>query len=391
VKILIVHNHYRYSGGEDVVVNAEIDMLRKAGHEVIFYERHNSAYDKLSAFRKACFILRDVFWSPSTFKDISGILSSKKPDVVHVHNIFFFVSPSVYDACLRAKIPVIQTIHNYRMLCANGLLFRGGRPCEDCFKTAGLSAIRHKCLRGSLLFSVLYFLLLKWIRFSGVLRRKVNLFIAPSEFTRSKFVNTLSIDPARIVIKPNFTVNHQPRTMVGGYVLFAGAIADYKGIKTLLTAWEGLDIPLKVVGNGPLFPELRSKYDGHIEWLGAKSWAETMEYICHSAFVVVPSECYETFSKIIIDAYACAVPVLAGNIGAVGERVIDGQTGILFKAGNPHDLKDKAQILFQNKSMNMAMGQNAYRLFQEKYQEEQNSSELVKICDSLIKKANACE
>jgi glycosyltransferase involved in cell wall biosynthesis len=385
VKILIVHNHYRYSGGEDVAVNAEMDMLRKAGHHVLFYERHNDSYDKLSLLGKAFFIFRDIFWSPSTFQDITQILKTDRPDVVHVHNIFFFVSPSVYDACKRAKVPVVQTIHNYRMLCANGLLYRDGRPCENCFKTAGLSAIRHKCLRSSYLFSALYFLLLKWMRFSGVLRHKVDLFIAPGEFARSKFVNTQSIDPDRIVIKPNFTeAPVQPRQNVGEYVLFAGAIAEYKGIKTLIEAWEDINIPLKIIGNGPLFTELSSSYR-KIEWLGAKSWAETMEYIRQAAFVVVPSECYETFSKIVIDSYACGVPVLAGNIGAVGERIIHGHTGLLFTAGNQQDLKSKAEKLFLDPKLNWTMGQNALATFEKKYKQQPNCEVLINIYRSVIK------
>ena len=363
-------------------MSAEIAMLRKHGHEVIFYERHNGEYDRLSLWGKLRFIARDIFWSPRTFGDITRLVREHKPDAVHVHNILFFVSPSVYDACRAQGVPVVQTIHNYRLLCANGLFYRNGRPCEDCFKTAGLSAVRHRCLRSSFLFSSLYFCLLKWMRFKGVLRRKVDLFIAPGEFARGQFIGSGSVEASRVAVKGHFVEDPASAAAVpevGRYALFAGAVADYKGIRTLLRAWQGMtDIPLKIVGNGPLLKELKAQYpQGHIEWMGAQSWERTMAHVRHSAFVVAPSECYETFSRIIVDAYACGVPVIASRIGALTERIIPNETGLLFEPGDADDLKEKVLFLYRDPQLNKVMRKNARRLYNEQYREEANYQTLM--------------
>ncbi len=390
--ILVVHNHYRYSGGEDVVVAAEIAMFRKHGHEVIFYERHNKEYERLSWWGKLCFVARDIFWSQRTFNDMVRLIKAHKPDIAHVHNILFFVSPSVYDACRSCGVPVVQTIHNYRLLCANGLLYRSGRPCEDCFKTKGISAVVHRCSQGSLFSSIVYFFWLKWMRFSGVLRHKVDMFITPGEFVRSKFITSRSLNAERITVRSNFVdtpVN--PREKVGNYVLFAGAVADYKGIKTLLAAWQGMtEISLKIAGEGPLFKELKEQYQNPgVEWLGVQSWEQTMAYIRQSAFVVVPSECYETFSRVIVDAYACGVPVVASRIGAVAERVIDGQTGFLFKACDVEDLKEKTRMLFKDPLRNLEMGRKALSLYRQEYGEEKNYHRTMDIYNQLVPKGSS--
>ena len=387
MKILIIHNRYVYPGGEDQVVTAEKRMLEKFGHEVILHEQSNSEIGNLTLPQKLSFILKDAYWSRHSYQTISRLIKEEKPDIAHFHNTFFLVTPSAYDACYDAKIPIVQTLHNYRFLCPIGIFYRQGRICEDCLQKGKISAIINRCWRDSHLSSLVLTRIIKNIERKKVLSEKINHFIALTPFSRQKFIDS-GFNGEKITIKPNFIdFELRPSREEGKYGLFVGALRDYKGITALVNAWKILkkDFPLKIIGNGPLYHELKKQcYGTHIELLGAKPLEETLELIKRSLFVVVPSECYENFPRVIIEAFACRVPVVATDHGALKDLITHGKTGLLFEWGSVNDLAAKIHSLIRTPSLAKELGMNARKQYEEHYTVEKNYEILMDIYNHAL-------
>ncbi len=384
MKILIIHNRYRFTGGEDVVVRLEADLLRRKGHEVYLLERSNAEFDQWPLWRKIRYLIAGIFFSMDTLRRMKLVLGLFNPDVVHVHNIFFIWSPSIYWVCFKKKIPIVQTLHNYRFFCANGVFYRAGKLCQACIPTVGLSALWHRCIRKSFMLTFAYWIIQKIMRFKVMPR--IAAYIAPGNFVRKTFKELLPSLDGRMHVKGNFLEvdRRDAQRKLGRYVLFVGALMDYKGIDILLKAFEGLDdIPLVIVGDGLIGEKLRAMYPRH-DFRGELAWNETLRVIEECAFVVVPSQCFETFSRIVIECYACSVPVIASNIGAVGERIVDKQTGLLFEPQDIAQLRAKIRWLYDNPKENNRMGIAAREEYELRYKEEANYAQLINVYESVV-------
>lgn len=390
MKVLIIHNHYQYSGGEDEVVKAEKAMLEKFGHKVILREQSNAQINDFSLLKKILFILKDACWSKHSYQRISKLIKEEKPDIAHFHNTFFLISPSAYDACFDAQIPIIQTLHNYRFLCPIGTFYRNGRICEDCLSRGKNAAVVNKCWRNSYFSSLVLTRVSRNIEKRKILSEKISHFIALTSFSRQKFIDN-GFDSGKISVKPNFLdVELNSSEPKGEYGVFIGALRLYKGVKTLAQVWRNFNInfPLKIIGNGPLYQELKKYSEGtKIELLGSKSLDETLQCIRKSLFVVVPSECYETFSRVIIEAFVCGVPVIATNHGALKDLILHGKTGLLFERGNANDLAKKIQSLIENPSLARTLGLNARKEYEEKYTVGENYKLLMDIYKRALEKS----
>ncbi len=338
MKILFVHNYYQQSGGEDTVFRAERDMLREYGHTVIEYTDHNDRIKTMSPLAVA----RDTIWSGYSYSRILKILKEEKPDIAHFHNTFPLISPSAYYACKKMKVPVVQTLHNYRLLCPGALFYRDGHICEECignkvpvYKTIEdyknftkksrktllfpYPAVLHSCYHKSKFHSAMVAMYLFIHRISGTWQNKVDAYIALTEFSKKKFIEG-GMPEEKIFVKPNF-VHPDPgmREGSGDYALFVGRLSPEKGIMTLLKAWEELkDIPLKIAGDGPLMEDVRNfvrvKGINNIEILGSKSKDEIINLMKGAICVVVPSVCYENFPMAAIEACVCGIFVIASNL-----------------------------------------------------------------------------
>lgn len=387
MKILIVHNQYLDAGGEDAVVESEKKMLEAYGHEVVYYKRSNQeilAYSSL----KRCTVLKDISSSSHSYREIRDLIKKYNLEIAHVHNIFLLISPSVYYACKREGIPVVQSLHNYRLLCANGTLFRNGHICQKCLGQSSWPSVFYGCWRQSRFMTAA---LVKALVVQRKSTRMINRFIALSSFSRDKFIEG-GLPPKKIMVKPNF-IDFDPghRTSIGKYALFIGTLRHYKGIFTLLSAWQDINkMSLKVVGNGPLYNDVIKKYrrNHNVEFLGNIPLSDMIDLIKGSCFMVVPSECFENFPRVIIESFACGVPVLASDIGAMQELVKDGINGLLFECGNAVDLGEKAKRLFNNESLNTMLGANARKIYEEKYTMENNYRALMKIYEEAISDYN---
>jgi len=392
MKVLLIHNFYQSSSpsGEDMVFKNEVELLKKNGVDVVTYERYNDEIKNYGLWDKVVLSCKNV-WSKKTYKDIKELVKKEKPDIVHSHNIWYLISPSVYYACKDVGVIAIQTLHNFRLFCANGLLMRNGRICEDCLgKIPWRGAIRG-CYRNSVLYSIPITLTETIHRIVRTWKDVIDSYIALTEFTRKKYIQG-GIPEKKIFVKPNFLpITLKPSFNHNGYAVFLGRLSIEKGLYTLIKAWKKIKgFTLKVIGDGPLKGDLRKVVlkDGikNIEFMGRKRHNECLELIKSSSFVIMPSECYESFSMTTIEAFGCGKPVVASNLGAMAELVENGKTGLLFKPGDIEDLTSKINWMIENEKECIQMGKNARVEFEAKYTAEKNYEILMDIYQKVIDK-----
>ena len=385
MNILVLHNRYQLRGGEDQSTDCEARVLRARGHVVELLETDNRAIAGWSVWRAGL----QAIWALSGYRAVSRRIRDMRFDVVHVQNFFPLLSPAVLYAAQTAGLPVVQTLRNYRLLCPNAVFFRDGRVCEDCLgKFIPWPGVLHRCYRGSRTATGTVATMLVVHRVVRTWERKVDVFIALTEFARQKFIEG-GLPAERIVVKPNFVdPDPGPGTHDGGYALFAGRLSPEKGVRTLLAAWErlGPGIPLKIAGDGPVAGEVARvcKRNPQIEWLGAQSLERVYALMGAAALVIVPSEWYETFGRVIVEAYAKGTPVIASDLGGVVELVEDGRTGLRVRPGDPGDLAAKVEWAWTHPRELAAMGREARREYEEKYTAERNYEMLMEIYQQAI-------
>ncbi|MDP2910003.1 MAG: glycosyltransferase family 4 protein [bacterium] len=384
LKILLIHNRYLEKGGEDEVVNAEAKLLTEHGHKVILYEKSNEDIRRWSFFKKALFFLRELRFSKTVYKEVKEIVKRENPDIAHITNIFFCVTPSAYIALNEENVPIVQSLHNYRFFCIRGTFFDKGVICERCKDKEFFNAIIRKCWRNSFFLS---FFLAKLLYKSGFFLKNVDSFIVTSKFSREKFIE-FGLEEKRMHLKVNFlTIEPKENSRDYNYALFLGRLVDYKGVETLMKAFKICSsFNLKIVGDGPLRRGVQSFASSHnnIEWLGRIERDSVLEAIENSSFVIFPSECFENMPIAIIESFAFSKPVLASNLGAIKEFVIDGVSGILFEPGNEKDLAAKISYLFSHGSERMEMGKNANKIYRERFNKEKNYRDLLGIYNKTM-------
>jgi glycosyltransferase involved in cell wall biosynthesis len=391
VKVLVLHDRYRLAGGEDAVVHAELELLASRGHAVRLLEVSNERIGGLLSQVRAA---GRAVYSLAAEREVAAELARVRPDVVHVHNFFPLLSPSVYRACRRAGVAVVQTLHNFRLLCPNGILFRDGSPCHDCMgRAVAWPGVLHRCYRASAMATAPVAAMLAVHRALGTFTDLVDVYVAPTRFVRDLFVRG-GFPADRIEVKPHFV----PGDPVagdgrGGYALAVGRLSEEKGFRTLLAAWGRLrgDVPLKVVGDGPLRDELRdaSRAVRGIEWVGRAPPDEVRRLMQGARILLVPSLWYETFGLVVIEAFAAALPVVAARHGALAELVEDGVTGALFEPGDAADLAAAVERLAARPGELAAMRRNARAEFEAKYDPARNAVALLRIYAGAVARARA--
>jgi glycosyltransferase involved in cell wall biosynthesis len=382
MRILIAHNAYQLRGGEDMVVDAEIELLRSHGDEVVLYRRDNIDINGMS---KPALAL-DSLWSKRTIHDLNKLITEFRPEVIHAHNTWPLISPSLYWAAERASVPVVQTLHNFRLSCLSGMFLRDGKVCEDCMGKLPWRGVVRKCYRDSTAQSAILAGTVVLHRSLGTYRNKVARYIALNDFPRNKFIKS-GIPADRIVVKPNFVDFAAPENLARQGFLFVGRLSVEKGIKTLVAAISQLDNPeLKVAGDGPEAHELNGK--AGIKRLGNLNSSEVRHEMCSAVALVLPSICYENFPRTIVEAFACGLPVIASRLGAMAELVRNGETGLLFEPGNAQDLAVKLTWAKLHPEEMRVMGRNARAQFETEFSAEVNYRMLSNIYQSVIAEQN---
>jgi glycosyltransferase involved in cell wall biosynthesis len=384
MKILLVHNTHQHRGGEDVVFDQERRMLELAGHRVVVYHRTNHEIGQLNILSQIDLAKRTI-WASDSRAEFDALLAAEQPDVVHVHNTFIVISPSIYSACRERGIPVVLTLHNFRLLCPPSNLFRDGKVCEECVDHSLLRAIRYRCYRGSRPATAAVVAMLAWHRLIKTLERSVYRYIALTDFSREKFISA-GFPADKIVVKPNFLESDPgPRQQTGDYALFMGRFSPDKGISTLLQAWEQLPkhFPLQIVGDGAERVELeaaaRQRGLDNVKFRGFLSREEIIATLKNARFLVMPSLWYETFGMVIVEAFACGVPVICSRLGAMQEIVRDQTSGLHFAPGDSADLAQKVLWAWNNPEALAVMGGQARRQYEENYTAVRNYEILLQI------------
>ena len=389
IKVMVVHNRYQEAGGEDRVFLTETALLEAHGHRVLRYSVHNDQVAGMNSF----ILAGKALWNSSTYRELRALMCRERPDVVHFHNTFPLVSPAGYYAARAEDVPVIQTLHNYRLLCPDALFFRSGRVCEDCMgKVIPWPAVVHRCYRGSRAASGVVTAMLTLHRALRTWTEMVDVYITLTDFARRRFIEG-GLPAGKLVTKPNFVYpDPGPGEGRGGYALFVGRLSPEKGIGTLLTAWErlGMRIPLKIVGDGPLKGRVirTAEEDSRVEWLGYRPTAEVHALLKDAGVVVLPS-LTEGAPLSVLEAMATGTPVIAADIGAMAEFVEHGRTGLRFRPGDPEDLAAQVEWLLLRPKEIARMRREARSDFEAKYTAERNYELLIETYKTALGREKA--
>jgi len=374
MKILMLHNRYLLPGGEDQASIEDAALLRDHGHEVELLVEDNRRVEQLGKVRTGM----RTMWSREAYRSIDKKLRTGSFDILHVQNFFPLWSPSVYYAAGRNGVPVVQTLHNYRLMCANSLLFRDQHVCEECMgRIFPWPAILHACYRNNRAGSAAVAGMISAHKLAGTWSKRVAIYIAVSEFTRDKYIAG-GISAERIVVKPNFIhPSPVPGNGGGGYALYVGRLSPEKGIATMLDAWKSARsaIPLKIIGEGPLAELVMAAEQAGtgIEYLGPKSLPEVLDLMRSAEFLVFPSEWYETMGRTIMEAFAVGTPVVAARIGPPASMIVPEETGFHFQPGNVAALRERVEWCSSHLAELRAMRSKARQAFEANYTGEANA------------------
>ena len=383
MKIVIAHNFYQQAGGEDQVFADETALLESRGHTVARYTVHNDEVNNLGRITLA----GRTIWNGQSHRELSELVRREKAEVVHFHNTFPLLSPSVYSAARSAGAAVVQTLHNYRLICPTAICYRDGHVCEDCVKrTVPWPAIIHRCYRSDRSASVVTSAMLAVHHARGTYKNDVDAYIALTEFAKSKFVDS-GLPGKKIIVKPNF-VYPDPGISDGrgGYCVFVGRLTESKGVGVLLKAWKQLrsDIQLKIAGDGELAPMVRdaAASDPRIQFVGRLPTDQIYDLLGHAAALIFPSVWYEGLPKTILESYAKGTPVIASNLGSMSDVIVDGRTGAHFTSGNPADLARTITRLFASGEL-VAMRKSVREEFDTLYTGDANYRMLMDVYESV--------
>lgn len=382
LQIVSVYNRYLHRGGEDESFESEAQLLTDHGCGVRIVTDQirypPSLTEKISLALNAA-------WSRRWHSRFQALLKQFNPQIVHVHNTFPVISPSIYYACREANVPVVQTLHNYRLLCPAMTFFRDGKVCEECVEHSLWRGVRYGCYHHSRSETATVALMLAVHRWAHTWREMVDWYIALTEFARQKFIAG-GLPADRISVKPNFVhPDPGPGNQEREHALFVGRLSDYKGLKTLLAAWRCLRnrIPLIIVGDGPLRGELEAEATrgglSSVRFPGRLKREQVLEAIKAARFVLLPSEAYEGFPLVVAEAFACGTPVICSRLGAMQEIVADGRTGLHFTAGEAGDLAEKVEWAWNHPERMAQMGKEARQEYEANFTGQKNYAMLMEI------------
>jgi len=399
MRILLFHNRYQLPSGEDTVLEHEMDLLRGHGHtlEVVIVGNKNLNINNI--FSSMCIGLQTI-WNHNSKKIVQNAIENFQPDIIHIHNFFPIYSPSIYWAISKYKIPIVQTLHNYRIICANGLLFRDEHPCELCIgRKVPLPAVIYKCYRNSRIATLPLFFMQLFHKFIGTFQFKIDAYIVLTQFAREKFLLG-GLKEDKVFIKPNFIPDPLPAAKLNPMrsrkkqFIFVGRLAYEKGVDLILEAWNEIKLPdwtLIIVGDGPDRHKLQSNFrevEG-VEWTGWLEKREIMDLISHSSFLILASRWFEGFPMVLLEAISMGTPVVAPNHGSFSEIISNGKMGLLFEPNNVPSLSNTLASLTKLPARNLdIMSQNAREAFENYYSSERNYNKILEIYNKVLNKTN---
>lgn len=389
MRVLVVHNKYQIRGGEDSVVENETKMLREHGNEVIEYIRDNSEINEYGKAKRVLVPIRSIF-NGSVYKEIVNIIKSKSIDIVHVHNTHMIISPAVFYAAKKCNVPVVMTVHNFRLICANAMLYRDGKPCEECVGHSLWKGVNRSCYRNSKVQSAMIVLGNVIHRSTGIYKH-IN-FICLSEFNREKLLSIKQIREKHVFVKPNFGKIAELISSTDGakdFYLFFGRLDETKGVRLIADSFAKMpDKKLVVAGSGPLFDSLNQKIETenikNVELAGWCDRDKMSKLLQRAKAVVCASKWYEGHPMVVVESFAYGVPVITGDIGNIGATVTDGINGIKYQYDSSEAL---IEAVNRFETLNRDdLSRNALNTFNEEYSEEKNYKMLIDIYNKLLER-----
>ena len=400
MKILFCHNYYQQAGGEGVVVANEMAMLKDHGHDVQLYSTSNN---QIIGFWQKLQVSLRLTHSSFHKKELKKHIQQFSPDIVHVHNFFPLLTPAVFDACNELNIPVVHTLHNYRLLCPSATLFINGKSNTESINKNAYAMVKYKAYKNSFFGTFLLARAIEKYKKNNIWHNKVDQFIAPSSALKSIYMNA-GFHTDKITVKPNFiqvpssikkivsTSNKQqekqyesnPSTVK--YAIYIGRLVEEKGIKTLLSSWKSSDIELRVYGSGPLeylFDSNVNSTLANISYFGEVAKKEAMLALASAQYLIMPTLWQEPFGLVTIEALAQGIPVIASNIGAMPEIITHNENGLLFEPSNNNDLRNQIDIMKCDNKRDI-MSHKALDSFQGKFSASVNYPKLLAIYQDII-------
>ncbi len=385
-RVLQVHTRYRQAGGEDEVVAAEKELLESAGIDVRQVIFDNADLREAQSIVGDIRLAASAIWSRSAYRRVVEAVDAHGSHVVHVHNTFAASSPSVYDAAVARRVPVVQTLHNYRLVCPVATAFRDGHPCTDCVgRAVPWPGVVHACVRGSRAQSLVVATTLAVHRARGTFSHRIDVYLALTEFQRNLMIAG-GIPAHRIRVLPNFLArDHGASDADRAGITFAGRLAVEKGISVLLDAASLVPGVVSVIGDGPLAAAAEeARASGHIRYHGRVPRSAVIDEIRRSIALVMPSIWFEGFPLVVLEAYASGTPVIASGIGGLAELVEDGVTGLVVNAGDAAGLADRIRWAVEHPVEMQAIGQNARRRYESRYASEMHLGGLMETYGAAI-------
>lgn len=385
MKILQVHNYYQQAGGEDAIVENEGSLLESYGHDVVRYFINN---DSICSIHKKISTVMNVHYSKQALRQFTDALEMHSPDVVHVHNFFPLLTPSIYDACFNARIAVVQSLHNFRTVCAGSYFMRSGKVCEKCINSSPYQAVRYRCYRKSFIGSWAVARMISYHKRIQTWSSKVDAFIVNTPFSKRKFIEC-GFPETKIHINPNFLwdtpgVTNQVHKVQRSCGLFVGRLSTEKGVATLLEAWKDIPEKLRIAGTGPMTEDVLNSGLQNVEYLGRLDKNQILFEMDRALFLVVPSTWYEGFPMVIVEAFNRGLAVITSRLGNLAEIISEGKTGLFCEPGNANDLRQKIMWALNNSDKTLKMGQQARLEYEKLYSPHTNYSTLINIYNHAI-------
>lgn len=385
MKILLLHNRYQQKGGEDHVFHEETELLRKNGHEV---ETLLFTNDAITGIKEKIKTGIRIFYNRRSARLLENKIKTFHPDIIHVHNFFPVASPAVFHVAGRKKIPVVATIHNYRLICPGAILYREGKTCERCVNAFfPWQGVLSSCYRNSMIQSFISGAMVAYHKFTGTWKNKVSAYIMLTNFAKNKFIDSsLGLSEEQLKIKPNFVPDKGYDYQKDNFFLFIGRLSPEKGIMTMLNSFAESGETLKIIGDGIMRDQVDAYADkySNIHYEGFRDNVFIMQNLKKARALIFPSLWYEGFPITILEAFSAATPVIASDLGSMPEIVSDNLNGLIFKRGDKADLSLKVKRIVNDSVFASSLSLNARYSFENQYTPEVNYRQLIKIYNSLM-------
>lgn len=389
MKILVVHNRYQEAGGEDSVFRNEVSALKRAGHLVTEYVQDNKT---ILDWKNKCYVALNSIFSIKQFNTFKFLLESEQPDVVHVHNYFPIISPSIFYACSKKRIPVVHTLHNFRSICPTAYLSYDNTIIETSIKRSSWWCVRKKVYRDSYIGTFFLTLMVEIHKHIGTWNKVVDAFIVLTEFNRKKFIEA-GFPAGKLFLKPNFAI--KPKALLSSpykskkpFAVFVGRLSNEKGIDFLLNSWQFIDYKLIIVGETKGHEALIASSPENVTFLGNQTKEEVINTMCSARCLIMASNWYECFPMVLAEAFSVSLPAVVPDLGSMSSIVKDGANGLCYKPNNSNSLKIKLSQIFEDQKLYEKLRHGSRASYESDLNEVENIKRLVSIYETVTEAKN---